>query len=282
MALKIIEWEDFISPAFPENSKSAMAIGVFDGMHLGHQELIKRIVKHGPNPTVLTFRENPKKRVSPDTYEGDIFSLRQKLAAFESLGLERVVLVDFSEDFSKLKGSEFLDLLESRGKVAFLAIGSDFRCGYKQDTDADLILEMNKRKGIPTEIVPPVFLPGEAEGILVSSSRIRTAIAGGNLELAAALMGRNFELDVADLDADPDLVERGIRKTLKYSPRTANRIAPASGRYSVRVNPGGIEGRVDAQDGKVFLEFVPDIKAGKPESLDFSVRPDGPCTERKD
>ena len=109
MSLRIVEWPRFLETASRE--KSAMTIGVFDGLHLGHRELISRIVRRWPNPTVVTFRENPKKVISPESYQGDIFSLKQKLAAMESLGVSRVVLIDFSENFSRLKGWEFLNLL---------------------------------------------------------------------------------------------------------------------------------------------------------------------------
>ena len=195
MSLRIIEWETLIkgsvsppglTPDFMPNA--AMTIGVFDGLHLGHRELINRIVRRGPNPTVVTFRENPKKVVSPDRYEGDIFSLEQKMTAFEQMGVERVVLIDFSEKFSKLTGREFIDLLDKRGRMVFLAIGSNFRCGYQQDTNADLIRELNERKGIPTEVVQPVIFGNGP----VSSSRIRSAISSGDLKLAAALMGRDL------------------------------------------------------------------------------------------
>lgn len=253
MSLRIIEWPDFIK-AGSNPGPSAMTIGVFDGVHLGHQALIKRIVSVGPNPTVVTFRENPKKIVSPGNFSGDIFSLRQKLDVFEQMGVKRLILIDFSEEFSKLNGREFLNLLEDRGKMAFLVIGSNFRCGYRQDTGAENIESMNRRKGIPTEVIPPVAIPLESGKEPVNSSRIRSAIISGDIRTASALMGRNFELDISDIG----------RKELVYDICSAHRIIPSDGQYRVIVKPGRMNAAAIIQNGKLRLE--PEQQA---ESLEF-------------
>jgi len=239
-----------------------MTVGVFDGLHLGHRELIERIVRRGPNPTVVTFRENPKKVISADTYEGDIFSLKQKLAAFEQLGVNQVILIDFSENFSKLRGREFLDLLANIGRMVFLVVGSNFRCGYRQDTGAELIREINARKGIPTDVVgqvalPPGFGSRPDRRCTVSSSRIRSAITEGNMALVKALTGRNMELDVSGIIPDGAV----------YDLRQIHRIVPASGRYAVRIQPGCIDSWADVDNGKIFLSGKPAVD--RAESLEF-------------
>jgi len=264
MSLRVIEWSSFLADS-PPNFHSAMTIGVFDGVHLGHQALIERIVRRGPNPTVITFRENPKKALcritgaeSSDLYKGDLYSLRQKTEVFESLDVKFLVLIDFSEDFSKLKGREFLDLLGKNGRMAFLAIGNNFRCGFAQDTGADEARQINERKGIPTELVPPVYLrkPDGAVNEPVSSSFIRKAVLAGDLKLASELLGRNFSLDLSDLKAE--YAQSGF----VYDLCSVNRITPADGQYSVLMFPGGIAGRAYAEDGKIFLPE-------KAESLEF-------------
>ena len=283
MSLRIIEWPDFLKDSDSESTnrqseKSAMTVGVFDGLHLGHRVLIDKIVRKGPNPTVVTFRENPKKVMArlkgkTDAYEGDIFSLKQKIAAFDGLGVKQVILIDFSENFSKLRGREFLDLLENRGKMGFLTIGRNFRCGYQQDTDADLIREINELRGIPTEIVQQVELPVEFGSGPVSSSRIRSAITEGNIALAKALMGRNIELDISDITPEfskgikPQSVH-GVPDSVVYDLSSVQRIVPASGRYAVRIYPGSVSSWVDTDnDGKVFLPGMPALE--KAESIEF-------------
>jgi len=166
---------------------------------------------------------------------------------FDSLGVEFLVLIDFSEEFSKLKGSEFLDLLGNKGKMAFLAVGNNFRCGFRQDTGAVLAGQINESKGIPTELIPPVYLRDAAVSEPVSSSFIRSAILAGDLKLASGLLGRNFGLDLSDVKRE--CVESGYA----YDLRSVNRITPAKGRYSVLMFPGGIAGRAYSENGKIFL-----------------------------
>ena len=185
MSLQIIDWNKFLD----DPVESAITVGVFDGLHRGHTELINLIVRRGPNPTVITFRENPKKLLSPEGTYRELFTLNQKLKALEERGICRVVLIDFSEEFSKIKGRVFVDLLHEPGKMVYMAIGSDFRCGCQKDTGAGIIKEINEGKGIPTDVVPTVFLHDEP----VSSSRIRSAIQHGDMKLAALLMGRDIE-----------------------------------------------------------------------------------------
>jgi riboflavin kinase/FMN adenylyltransferase len=212
---------------------------------------------------VVTFRENPKKTLWRITgeYKGDLYSLKQKTEVFDSLGVKFLVLIDFSEEFSKLKGREFLDLLEKKGRMAFLAIGNNFRCGFRQDTDAYLVKQINEEKGIPTELVPSVYLQRQMEAVnrLVSSSRIRSAILAGNLKQAAELLGRNFGLDLSDVK--PDCIESGYI----YDLRSVYRIVPAAGQYSVLMFPVGQVCRAYSENGKIFLpmeaenlEFITD------------------------
>ena len=253
MSLRILDWDgDFSDSRLGE---AAVTIGVFDGVHLGHQELIGRIVRKGPNPTVVTFYENPKKMLGPQLFEGDIYSLRQKLAIFEGLGVSQVILIDFSANFSKLSGREFLKRLEDRVKIIFLAVGSNFRCGYRQDTGANRIKEENERRGIPTEVLDPVeisVLPGAGP---VNSSRIRASILSGDVGQAAILMGRNVELDLEDigsLDCKPAGMGPGDC-CFEYNPGAHDRVIPAVGQYRVLVQPGRRDGKLLAGDGKVFL-----------------------------
>ena len=270
MSLRIINWKD--RTFGPLSDESAMTIGVFDGVHLGHQALINRITQRGPNPTVVTFTENPKKRVSPGTFEGDIISLKQKLDIFERLGVSQVILIDFSENFSKLNGWEFLKTLEERGRMVFLAIGSNFRCGYRQDTGAEYIKEMNGKRKIPTEIVLPVLSEETRGEGPVNSSRIRAAILSGNIQLAAALMGRNLELDLSDLQSG-DLRSVDLQSgDGVYDFRPVNRIIPGPGRYTVLIKPGMVKGEAVTEDGKVYLFGAPPVNGEnkyQAESLEF-------------
>jgi riboflavin kinase/FMN adenylyltransferase len=254
--MRILDWEDFAGPGGAEESGTdrlrALSIGVFDGVHRGHRRLIEKIVLQGGEnnrvPTVITFRQNPRRVLAPASWPGDIYSLRQKLAIFESLGVEEAVLIDFSGNFSKISGKEFVDLLQKRRKTGYLAVGANFRCGYRQDTGADRLGELVSPQGVEFEAVPPV-MAGEHP---VSSSRIRRAISEGNMGLASELLGRPFVMDLEDVP----FFKNGGRGS--WDIRAASRIAPLSGRYPAllrqSLSGGGIQAEVSVDRGRLVVD----------------------------
>jgi riboflavin kinase/FMN adenylyltransferase len=202
--MRLVTWDDLAKTGGLENRgpsskgtalndtetfpKTALTIGVFDGIHRGHRALIDKIVNKAPLlvPAALTFRDNPKKIAHPEAFEGDILEYGEKLRLFEALGIALCVVIDFSADFCKLKGREFFGLAYRFLRPAYAAIGSNFHCGFGRDTGAGAFKLLGQEKGVEVEIVPPV-LEG---GLPVSSSRIRSALRAGNLEEAALLLGR--------------------------------------------------------------------------------------------
>jgi riboflavin kinase/FMN adenylyltransferase len=189
----VIDWLQFLEeglpPVFTEQGRrleqfSSVTVGVFDGIHRGHQALIKRIVSHNANyvPMVVTFRENHK----TGEEDADIQSFEQKLTMFENLGVKITVVIDFTESFKRMKGIEFLEILAKRGNIGFFTVGKSFRCGCQLDTDTEAIRDFFVSHNIQVEIADEV-----TEGSLpISSSRIRAAITDGNLQLAQLMLGR--------------------------------------------------------------------------------------------
>jgi riboflavin kinase/FMN adenylyltransferase len=189
--MRVINWEDFTAPDSPAPQTLALTIGVFDGVHRGHQALIQKIraVSAGEQrrciPTVVTFRQHPLSVLNPAGFPGDIFTLEQKVQAFAEMGVEQTVLIDFSGNFSTINGRDFINLLIQSRPVRFIALGQNFRCGFRQDTGAAGIREMASALGIETWIAAPVM-----DGVLpVSSSRIRKALASGDFAGARRLLG---------------------------------------------------------------------------------------------
>ncbi|MDR2535600.1 MAG: FAD synthetase family protein [Treponema sp.] len=245
--MQVVEWGSFIEKNRTAQPETAMTIGVFDGVHRGHQRLIEKIVRQGPNPTAVTFRQSPKRVISPDAAGGAILSLSQKLGIFERLGVLQTILIDFSEDFSKLKGQEFIDLLIKCGNLTYLVVGSNFKCGYQLDTDAGLIKQLNDARGIKTDVVPPV-LDGAYP---VSSSRIRRAIAAGDLAGAQAGLGRYVAVDLTG--TAPECAGEEVFFDLA----SQGRVLPPDGRYpSIAYEINITEGKkteIRLDHGKLFI-----------------------------
>ena len=262
MSLRILEWPKFtsgvfseaLSPRFPGLSAT---IGVFDGVHIGHQALLRRIVAQTPLiPTVITFKQNPKELLQPSQWEGDILSLNRKLEILEETGIRLVILIDFSKNFSTLSGKDFFSLLCSYGKPRYIAVGSDFRCGYQGDTGAGDISRLCG--GIVVDTIEPIPAQPVASFDVqalnpISSSLIRRAILSGDLDKAAAMLGRSVEFDATGAMRS----SRGA--AVFYPTQGIKQIMPAPGRYSAllyrRNAAQGKEAEVTIEDDGILIPY---------------------------
>jgi riboflavin kinase/FMN adenylyltransferase len=180
--MKVIEWQQFLEKGLPLEKKASVTIGVFDGVHRGHRALLERIVSHNADyiPVVVTFRQNLKGEKRTD----NIQTFEQKTAILESLGIKILLAVDFTKSFRQMPGIDFLEILLKKINIGFFAVGNDFRCGYRLDTDAAAIRDFFALRNIPVEIISEIM-----EGSLpISSRRIRAAIAAGDIALAQAML----------------------------------------------------------------------------------------------
>ena len=197
--MRIINWDQFIKTGLnppasgSKEKKSSITVGVFDGVHLGHQALIKQVVSHNADytPVVVTFRQNHKTKEMKNeetSDQKDILNFQQKVKIFEKLGIKITIVIDFTEEFKKMPGIEFLKILSERGNPGFFAVGRNFRCGFQLDTNAAAIEKFFVSRDIPIEILPEIM-----EGSLpVSSSRIRSAINNGDHTFAEIMLGRKW------------------------------------------------------------------------------------------
>jgi riboflavin kinase/FMN adenylyltransferase len=251
----ILEWPEFAAGAVRElagGKRTALTVGVFDGIHRGHQALLDAIIGKAPEmfPLVITFRKNPKEFLKKDGWEGDILSLNQKLDIFRRKGLPALALIDFSEKISKMAGRDFLEILRGPGNLGFLAVGSNFHCGYRMDTGAEEICSFFRATGVAVEVLQSKTLGGE-HGLRerpISSSRIRAAIRSGNVREAAELLGRPVEVD---LSAPVSVSESGPVF------RLSGRILPPPGTWRVRIlrgaSPGEAGEALIRENGKIAL-----------------------------
>jgi len=181
----LVKWTEFTEKGLPIGEKKAsVTIGVFDGVHRGHKALIERVITHNTEntPVVITFRENHKTKSKPK----DLQTFEQRLAMIENMGIKITIVIDFTESFKHMAGINFLEILSNRCNVGFFAVGSAFRCGYRLDTDAAAIQKFFASRNVPVDIIPEVL----EDSLPISSSRIRAAIAAGDIKSAETMLGR--------------------------------------------------------------------------------------------
>lgn len=225
--MRVLSWDAFTGSGFLKNTRVALSIGVFDGIHLGHQSLIKEIREYEQSEAViLTFRYNPRRFLKPHLFSGDITTQHQKLSILSQLGISTVILIDFSNDFSKLSGNDFLMHIRQSCDLKYLVLGDNFRCGHQGKTSAYDARNMLKTSSIDVHIAPPVGF----DGSIISSTRIRAAIREGLISEASGMMGRNFFLDLADIPQDIEVKDRSIEKM------GLNQVLPPPGDYKVSIH----------------------------------------------
>jgi riboflavin kinase/FMN adenylyltransferase len=159
-----------------------VAVGEFDGVHLGHREVIRG------SDTVLTFDPHPLQVIRPEAAPKLLTSLERKAELVAKLGVEELVVIPFDERFAAQTPEQFIDhVLIERLQAERVSVGENFRFGHRAAGDPDLLAADSR---FETEIVPLV----EVDGEVVSSSHIRGLVLAGEVELAARFLGAPFEL----------------------------------------------------------------------------------------
>ena len=179
----------------PGRQKVCLAIGFFDGVHLGHQQIIRQTIgdarQHNAVALVLTFDRHPNSVVAPGRVPPLIYSLPQKLRTIESLGADASLLIHFDEAFSRQTGEAFIRrLVRDLGKVQSLCVGRDFVFGYRRSGDVTLLEKLGDQAGFTVHALAAVSLDGR----VVSSTRIREAIRDGRLDAASQMLGRPYAI----------------------------------------------------------------------------------------
>ena len=172
-----------------------MAIGFFDGVHLGHQQIIRQTIadarQHEAVALVITFDCHPNTVVAPNRVPPLIYSLPQKLRAIESLGGDALLLIHFDKPFSEQTGEAFIrGLARDLGHIQSLCVGSSFTFGHKRSGNVALLRTLGAELKFAVHGLAAVSLDGKA----VSSTRIREAIRAGELDAASQMLGRAYSL----------------------------------------------------------------------------------------
>jgi riboflavin kinase/FMN adenylyltransferase len=252
-----------------EGKKVCLAIGFFDGVHLGHQQIIRQTIsdarQHDAIAVVLTFDRHPNSIVAPDRVPPLIYSLPQKLRAIESLGADALLLIQFDKKFSEQTGEEFIrGLARDFGKIHSVCVGADFVFGHKRSGDVALLKKLGTELIFSVHGLSAVSLDGQ----VVSSTRIRETIRAGNFDAASQMLGRTYAISGKVVEGDRLGRQLGF-PTANLD--AANLILPPNGVYSGCTKLKGEFFRVALNIG-----LRPTIASAKPQLrveahlLDFS------------
>ena len=248
--------------AWPDpGARTAVTIGVYDGVHRGHRHVLLGVVSHAAEhqliATVVTFRRHPTTLLAPDRVPPQLTTVPQRLEQFAALGIELVAILDFDERLRGLGPEAFVaDVLVAGLRVGAISVGEDFRFGYRQQGDVALLRRLGERHGF--DVLPQ---PLQAErGRSFSATEARAAVASGDVAHAARILGRPFQIRATVVAGDGR--GRGIgfpTANLALGPHQA---VPRHGVYAVRVRIGdgaGDDGRFDGPvlDGVVNVGVRP-------------------------
>ena len=234
---------------------SAVTIGNFEGVHRGHQAMLERLVNVATTCALatcaLTFEPHPREVFTPQQAPARLTSLREKLELLQSFGVGRTHVVHFTRAFASMSPQDFVErmLIGTLG-ARWILVGEDFRFGARRAGDVPLLRALGERHGFEVEAMSNV----ELDGLRISSSAVRAALAAGDLDRAALLLGRRYSISGRVVHGDKLGRELGFATAniqLKH-----NR-PPLAGIFAVRLHGDG----VGTRDGVASLGVRPTVKA---------------------
>lgn len=209
---------------------TVLTLGVFDGLHLGHQKIMETVAKRAAAvdavATAITFDPHPRAVLHPDSAPPLLQTLDQRLANFEVLGIEQVIVIPFDADFAAQPAEDFISrVIHDRLQAKEVHLGKDFAFGKNRGGTIDLLREMSNELGFIAEEVPEVRLREKR----ISSSRIRHLLTDGKVNLARRMLGRPYGVE--------GTIIRGARRGHTIGFPTANlhptnRVVPKFGVYA--------------------------------------------------
>ncbi len=217
--------------------ESALTVGTFDGVHLGHQSILSRLFeladRHGYRSTIVTFEPHPRKVLGKpgNASLGLLTTIEEKLTLFESLGLEQIVIIPFTREFAAKSAEEFVkEILLERLRVKEMVIGHDHHFGRNREGTFEKLEQLGRKYGFRVYQVPPL----EIDGQVVSSSAIRQLIVEGNMKMANKFLGRNYTLSGTVVHGDGRGKQIGF-PTANLEVTDHDKLIPARGVYAVDV-----------------------------------------------
>jgi riboflavin kinase / FMN adenylyltransferase len=220
----------------PHVNATIATVGTFDGVHLGHRDVLSRLVRRSRStglPSVLvTFDPHPLEVLNPDAAPQRLTTLEEKIALIQSTGLDYLAVLPFTSELAQYPATRFVDeILLGRFRMRELLIGHDHGFGRGREGDITLLRELGAARGFGVEVVAPVQA---SDGEPVSSTAVRRAVASAQLDRACALLGRRYSVTGQVVAGDARGRLLGF-PTLNVDPRAPRKLLPPDGVYAVEV-----------------------------------------------
>lgn len=218
------------------DKNSVLTLGTFDGIHLGHQQIISAVVEKSKQNNmrnfVLTFDPHPRKVLSKDDKVYLLSSIDEKIEVFDKLGVENLFIIEFTKEFSQQTAEEFIKkyLVECVG-LSEIIIGYDHHFGKGRGGNADTLSLIGMENNFSTTIIPSYKLDDN----IISSTKIRNALNEGNVGLASKMLGRYYSFSGKIVGGEKRGRELGY-PTANIEPDSEEKLLPLIGIYAVKVS----------------------------------------------
>ena len=218
-----------------ETAPTAVTSGTFDGVHLGHQRILKQLIQVAKenhlSPTVITFDPHPQELIRTKKPDIRILTdLDEKAAILEDLGISRLVVIRFDRELARLSPRTFVEqVVLNRLKAKWVIIGYDHAFGKDRGGNRDNLMSMRQDFGFQVGVVEPVIL----DGVVISSTKIRQALYRGDIQLANTYLGRPYIISGIVISGDTRGRMLGI-PTVNLKPHHPKKLLPADGVYAGR------------------------------------------------
>ncbi|MFN0108351.1 MAG: bifunctional riboflavin kinase/FAD synthetase [Blastocatellia bacterium] len=227
---------------------TVLTLGVFDGLHLGHQAIVRTVVERAlltdSTPTLITFDPHPRQLLKPDTAPPLLQTFHQKAEGLRSLGIQQIIVLDFNQQLAELSAEQFIERFIVNGLQAReVYLGKGFAFGNQRRGNIELIQQLSQQFGFYAAEVPEV----RSKNHRISSTMVRMLLKSGRVNVARQMLGRPYGIEGTVIRG------HGIGRQLLYPTANLalqNRVLPIDGVYVTLANVGGVWWRSVTNIGK--------------------------------
>ena len=225
--MKTIDFEDLVKDNNNYSKKKiSLCIGVFDGIHLGHQRILNRVINNNYFSIVITFNKNPKMHSGRKVDEKPLLTKELKSEIFEKMGFDLEVIIDFSTEISKLSADEFMQKLCKNLDIKELVVGEDFQLGNPRASKNAFELQdnLNLYSCETKVVITPAVV--DSLNMVISSTRIRQLIKLGKMDVVHNLLGREYLLDLGSTPSQT------FGDSLLFKTENVKQLLPCNGSFT--------------------------------------------------